>query len=621
MPSCLARSQPVKLRFHPFAVQRHVHHLLTINSRHTMPIKRKAASIETGTAEEAQKVELPKNKKIKPAQREADVEESGLVNRKYYPPEISQERCLQYNRNEIKRPIEELKDALHDTEGQRDAIKVHKSVVHWFKQDLRTKDNTALHKASERAKRDGVPLIGLYIVSPQDFEAHLTSRVRVDFILRTLRILQDDLAQLDIPLYVETVEKRKKIPFRILELCKQWESNHLYANMEYEVDELRREALLVRKGVEIGISVNVFHDTCIVEPGRLKTGAGNQYSVYSPWYRAFVAFLHSHPNHLRVHPTPSQNPNTTLTTFKQLFDIAIPDAPTNKALNDEEKHRYRALWPVGEQEACERLAKFLTKRVNNYKDKRNLPAEDGTSMLSVHFATGSISARTAIAAAQEVNSSPKLDAGVQGIMTWISEIAWRDFYKHVLAHWPFVCMNKCFKPEYTNIRWEYNDDQFEAWKLGRTGYPLVDAGMRQALATGYMHNRVRMVVASFLAKDLLLDWRLGEQYFMELLIDGDFASNNGGWGFSSSAGVDPQPYFRVFNPTLQSEKFDPEGNYIRKWIPELKEIKGKAIHDPYGKGASSTAKKNGYPEPMVEHKFARNRALSRYKEGLGRDTT
>jgi deoxyribodipyrimidine photo-lyase len=181
-------------------------------------------------------------------------------------------------------------------------------------------------------------------------------------------------------------------------------------------------------------------------------------------------------------------------------------------------------------------------------------------------------------------------------------------------------MNKPFKPEYTNIQWEYNTSHFTAWTQGRTGFPIVDAAMRQLNTTGYMHNRCRMIVASFLAKDLLIDWRLGERYFMEHLIDGDFASNNGGWGFSASTGVDPQPYFRIFNPLLQSEKFDPEGEYIRKWVEELRDVKGKAIHDPYDRGAAKEAQKNGYPKRIVEHKKARERTLARYKEGLKRET-
>lgn len=183
-------------------------------------------------------------------------------------------------------------------------------------------------------------------------------------------------------------------------------------------------------------------------------------------------------------------------------------------------------------------------------------------------------------------------------------------------------MNKPFKFEYTNIEWEYNDKHFQAWTEGKTGYPIVDAAMRCLRETAYMHNRLRMITASFLAKHLLLDWRLGEQWFMTHLIDGDFASNNGGWGFSASTGVDPQPYFRVFNPWLQSEKFDAEGDFIRTWVPELESVEGAAVHNPYAAGgkARDMAKKNGYPEPIVEHKFARERCLSRYKAGIGRDT-
>ena len=184
----------------------------------------------------------------------------------------------------------------------------------------------------------------------------------------------------------------------------------------------------------------------------------------------------------------------------------------------------------------------------------------------------------------------------------------------------FPSMNKPFKPEYSDIAWEYDMDQFTRWTEGKTGFPIVDAAMRQLSHTGYMHNRCRMIVASFLAKDLLIDWRMGEKWFMEHLIDGDFASNNGGWGFSASSGVDPQPYFRIFNPWLQSEKFDPDGSYIRKWVPELASVKGNAIHDPYGRGADAAAKRTAYPKPMVNHKEARDKCMERYKAGIGRST-
>ncbi|KAI9760119.1 MAG: hypothetical protein M4579_001839 [Chaenotheca gracillima] len=549
-----------------------------------------------------------------------DNDAGSYVLREFYPPEMSNARALEYNDDKITRPIEELNSAVEDTEGPREDIKVKDAVIHWYKCDLRIQDNKGLHLAAQKAKEANVPLICMYIVSPQDFQAHATAPVRVDFILRTLEVLKEDLAKLDIPLYVETVAKRKTVPDRILKLAQEWGASHIYANVEYEVDELRREASLTRKCLDSGIAFNAVPDTCVVAPGELSSQQGRQYAVYSPWFRAWVAYCHAHPGQLDLHASPEKNPASARNKFKSLFDMPIPSAPENKTLSDEEKKRFRSMWPPGEHEAQSRLKKFLQEKIGKYGETRNFPAANGTAVLSVHFASGTLSARTAVRSARDTNSTKKLDGGNSGITNWISEVAWRDFYKHVLAHWPFVCMNKPFKPEYANIEWSYSAADLKAWQTGRTGYPIVDAAMRQLNHMGYMHNRCRMIVASFLAKDLLVDWRLGEQYFMEHLIDGDFASNNGGWGFSASTGVDPQPYFRIFNPLLQSEKFDSSGEYIRKWVEELSDIKGKAIHDPYGRGEAKAAEKKGYPKQVVEHKFARDRALSKYKEGLGRNT-
>lgn len=547
-------------------------------------------------------------------------EEHGIVQRDFYPPEMTNERCLMYNNNEIERPIEMLTKAIEESNDARNAIKAKGAVVHWFKCDLRTFDNKSLHLASEQAKKAGIPLICAYFVSPQDFQAHLTSAVRVDFVLRTLEVLKKDLSELDIPLYVETVEKRKGLPDRFMELVNEWSASHVYTNIEYEVDELRREALLTRKLLERGVSFNAVADTCVVSPGELASQSGGQFAVYSPWYRAWCRYLNERPRHLDAFSAPLKNPGSARSKFGHLFDKDIPEAPPNKQLSEEERIRFKSMWPPGEHEAYERLQKFIKTKIRQYKDTRNLPADNGTSVISVHLSSGTLAARTAVREARDANSTKKLDGGNIGHSSWISEVAWRDFYKHVLVHWPYVCMNKSFKPEYTNIAWEYSQKNFAAWSSGQTGFPIVDAAMRQLNHTGYMHNRCRMIVASFLAKDLLIDWRMGERYFMEHLVDGDFASNNGGWGFSASTGVDPQPYFRIFNPLLQSEKFDPQGSYIQKWIPELKDIKAPALHDPYGRGAEKLASKNGYPRPIVEHKQCRNRALARYKEGLGRDT-
>lgn len=266
----------------------------------------------------------------------------------------------------------------------------------------------------------------------------MTSPVRVDFVLRTLEVLKEDLGELDVPLYVETIEKRKTIPSRILELCEKWGASHLFANVEYEVDELRREAKMTRMGLEKGIAFTVVPDTCVVAPGELKSQTGNQYAVYSPWFRAWIAYLHSHPNQLDLFKSPGKNPASAREIFKDLFACQIPEAPENKRLTNEERKRFRSMWPPGEHEAQARLEKFIKTKASKYKDERNFPASNATAVLSVHFASGTLSARTAIARARDSNSTKKLDGGNLGIVSWISEVAWRDFYKHVLAHWPFV---------------------------------------------------------------------------------------------------------------------------------------------------------------------------------------
>lgn len=353
---------------------------------------------------------------------------------------MSNARARAYTLDQIPRPIEVLHSALVETSSTRKQVNVKDAVVHWFKMDLRTTDNRALYLASEKAREAGVPLIGLYIVSPQDFEAHLTAPVRVDFMLRTLEVLRNDLAKLDIPLWVETVEKRKDIPDRVLKLMQEWGASHLFANIEYEVDELRREANLVRSFSGKGIAVEVLHDTCVVAPGQLKTGTGKQYAVYSPWFRSWISHIHDNPELLELSDRPAPNPPSTRTSsrFAKLFECEIPPAPENKKLSDEQTKRSRALFPAGEHEAVKRLAKFCDEDIGGYGKNRNIPAVQGTSSLSVHFASGTLSARTAIRTARDRSNTKKLNGGNEGIQTWISEVAWRDFYKHVLVHWPYV---------------------------------------------------------------------------------------------------------------------------------------------------------------------------------------
>lgn len=368
----------------------------------------------------------------------AESEENGIVLRKYYPPEMSNARALAYNSNKLPRPIETLLGALEETAKAREQVQVKNAVVFWFKMDLRMRDNRALWLASQKAKEADVPLICLYIVSPEDYEAHLTAPVRVDFMLRTLHVLKKDLAALDIPLYVETVDRRKEIPDRIVEFMEEWEASHLFENMEYEVDELRREAKMVRRCAEKGIDVEVVHDTCVVPPGALKTGSGKQYAVYSPWFRTWVAHIHSNPELLSPFDAPARNSPAARKNVAALFDCDIPNAPENKRMSDEDAKRLRAIWPAGEHEAAARLEKFCEERIGQYHKQRNIPAEAGTSNLSVHLAAGTISARTVVRYARDRNKTKKLDQGMEGIQTWISEVAWRDFYKHVLVNWPYI---------------------------------------------------------------------------------------------------------------------------------------------------------------------------------------
>ncbi|KAF2848456.1 photolyase [Plenodomus tracheiphilus IPT5] len=555
-------------------------------------------------------------------------ERAGIVDRRYYPAEMNNERCAMYNDNEIPRPIEVLNKTLASTKDDRAAIRDsmvvgnEDAVIHWFKRDLRVRDNTGLSKAYKLAKERKIGVVGVWFMSPQDWEAHLVSPAKCDFELRSVEALRKELDDLDIPLYIEAIPQRRDVASRMAELAQEWNVKNVFCNLEYEPDELRREERLVRLMLQKGINFDPQHDDCVLPPGCLKTGGGKQYAVYSPWFRSWLAYLHAHPHLLNERTMPERNPTGFRDKFAKLFHAAIPNLPESKSLTEDQKEQLHHLWPAGEAAAIDRVEHFLVEKVIKYKDTRNYPSLNSTGRVSAHHAAGTLAARTSVRMARDVNSTKKLDGGKDGIKGWISEVAWRDFYRHVLVNWPYVCMNKPFKFEYTNIEWEYSDVQFRAWTQGQTGYPIVDSAMRCLNQTAYMHNRLRMITASFLAKHLLQDWRLGEQYFITHLIDGDFASNNGGWGFSASTGVDPQPYFRVFNPWLQSERFDADGDFIRKWIPELEGVQGAAIHNPYAAGgkAAQIAKRNGYPEPIVDHKFARERCLARYKAGIGRET-
>lgn len=368
-------------------------------------------------------------------------ERAGIVDRRFYPPEMSNERCAMYNANEIPRPIEMLNQTLEETHTARENAGKEKgeAVVHWFKRDLRVHDNTSLSLASKLAKERGVGLIGLWILSPQDWEAHLVSPAKCDFELRSLYTLQRDLSELDIPLHMEVVDNRKDVPKRVVQLCEDWGVKNVFCNLEYEPDELRREEKLVKMCLEKEIAFWPHHDDVVVPPGALKTGAGKQYAVYSPWFRAWVAHLHANPGLLMEREAPSKNPSTFRNSrYKLLFDEPVPEAPESKPLTPEEKDRFAQLYPAGEHAALDRLQHFLDEKIGDYLATRNYPSQNSTACVSVHHSSGTLAARTSVRMARDVNSTKKLDGGHEGIKKWISEVAWRDFYRHVLCNWPYI---------------------------------------------------------------------------------------------------------------------------------------------------------------------------------------
>ncbi|EJD01230.1 uncharacterized protein FOMMEDRAFT_169392 [Fomitiporia mediterranea MF3/22] len=495
-------------------------------------------------------------------------------------------------------PLRILLDAM---QNGLENVKKGESVVYWLRmEDLRVVDNRALSLASEQAQSHNIPLLVLFVISPQDYEAHDRGPRRIDFMLRNVKVIQDDLDKLHIPLYIVTVEPRHSIPSRVISLLEDWGATQLFANISYEVDELRRDIKIHAAGKKANIKCDFIQDKLVVNPGILKTKNGRAYTVYSPWQRNWVTTLNESLEWIEEAPMPKANDKAIRSSgrFSGLFESKVPEFVDRFECADKDK--MAEYWPGGTKVALQMLDRFLhtkarssqigetsplsdgaeesnkSSRIQEYSTGRNLTDMDTTSRLSPYLASGVISARACIRATMKFLNCKNIEANRgNGVGMWVQEIAWRDFYNHVMVAFPRVSMGRSYLEKYADVKWETNEEHLQAWKDGKTGVPIVDAGMRQLNEFGWMHNRCRMIVAMYLTKDLMLDWRLGEKYFMENLIDGDLASNNGGWQWSASTGTDPQPYFRIFNPVSQSEKADPSGNYIRHYVPELRKLTGK----------------------------------------------
>ena len=516
----------------------------------------------------------------------------------------------------------------------------------WFRRDLRIHDNTALAAICEQANASEAPVTAVYFITPEQWLEHDDSLVQVDHIARTLPILAQKLEdQLNIALNVYLCADFDKSVEAITELCAEQKITTVMANHEYEGNEIDRDEKLTKQLANNDIEFIRHHDQCILPPLSITTNDGDSmYKVFTPFYRQWRDTLEA--GSLSAHEATKVTANNK--TKARIKSMALKSAANNantsasieklahkivadyqKALEDDEQKftdkpaqlkQAREDYPAGEDAAIQRLKEFVAEDIEDYDVSRDKPILQGTSHLSAYLTIGAISPRLCyLQAAQAQEKLHGNDSDNEDINRWISELAWRDFYRHVLVDKPKLIEHKAYKEDADNkVNWSYDKDDFAAWCAGKTGVPLVDAAMRCLNATGFMHNRLRMVTAMFLTKDLLIDWRWGERYFMQQLIDGDFASNNGGWQWSASTGTDSAPYFRIMNPFSQGKSHDAKGEFIKTWLPELKDVPVSTLHSE--DTMRKALKKGGefadidYPVPMVEHKKVRKLAIAEFKK-------
>jgi len=464
----------------------------------------------------------------------------------------------------------------------------------WLRSDLRVSDNTALAAAMAAG-----PTVALYLITPCQWLAHDDAPCKVDFWLRNLVALSEQLHALNVPLLIREVDDWTAAPDALLRVCQQLGMQGVHCNDEYGVNEQHRDQAVAERLQGAGVSLRRHLDQLLFAPGTLRTQSGGYFKVFSQFRKACLARLSVSPP-LCI-PRPAAQPPLPIVSDPLPTAVAGFPPPTDYL---------RALWPAGEAFAQRRLASFVEDDLEQYHQRRDLPAEPGTSQLSPYLAAGVISIRQCLHAALCYNRG-ELDSGASGATTWINELLWREFYKHILVGYPRVSMHRAFRPETEALPWRRAPYELEAWQQGRTGFPIIDAAMRQLRETGWMHNRLRMITAMFLSKNLLIDWREGERWFMRHLIDGDLAANNGGWQWSASTGTDSVPYFRLFNPTSQSQRFDPDGQFLRRWLPELQHLSSRDIHSPATHHNLFGVIE--YPTPIVDLGKSRARALDAFR--------
>jgi deoxyribodipyrimidine photo-lyase len=464
-------------------------------------------------------------------------------------------------------------------------------VIHWFRRDLRLRDNVALHNACAR----GAPVIPLFIIDPTLMNSKYVGAARVKFLLDALHSLDKSLQVYGARLLIRRGKPEQVLPPLVAETGAQT----VYFNRGYSPYARLRDERVERS---LTIPVSVFDDAVLMPPGSILKDDGKPYVVYTPFWKKWKTLDKPRESEHRYQMASffdvSKLPNDNIPSLAKLgfSDTRIHiEATENAVLN--------------------LLNNFTHHDIKRYSEQRNwLPINPfsstrptGTSYLSPYLRLGLLSPRQAYWAARTAYQIATSQSEKESIETWVSELAWREFYVHILYHFPHV-LQRDFVDTFQTLAWRNAPDDLQAWQVGKTGYPIIDAPMRQLRAIGWMPNRARMIVASFLTKDLLIHWKHGEKHFMQHLLDGDPAANNGGWQWAAGTGTDAQPYFRIFNPVSQSQKFATAA-YLKHWLPELRDVPEGYIHEPW----TAPTPPQAYPAPIVEHSFARERALNAFK--------
>ena len=467
--------------------------------------------------------------------------------------------------------------------------------IWWIRRDLRLADNQALTTALSQAEH----VYPVFILDPRLLTSDYVGQKRLAFLFQGLHHLSDDLQTRGSYLTI----RKGNIVTELGKIVSETGAERIYAQKDFSPYARQRD-----DQVSGNLSLHLVPGLTLQQPDTVLKSDGTPYTVFTPYSRTWKKQLLPHLQDLL--PAPEH-----ISTPKGLASISIPTEPTFVST---------VPFPASELEAKKRLYNFTgqlrqhlqsdtdtpnrqQKLVHSYAEARNRTDLNGTSCLSPYLRFGMLSARQAVVAALEAMANTSNSEAADSTATWLNELIWREFYIAILYHFPHV-RKSSFREKYNQIPWLNDEDDFLVWCQGRTGYPIVDAGMRQLVVSGWMHNRARMIVASFLVKHLLIDWRWGERFFMQHLVDGDPAANNGGWQWTAGTGTDAAPYFRIFNPITQGQKFDPNGKYIRRWVPELADVSDKYIHTPWKMPTQIQRKANcligqNYPNPIVDHKI------------------